>query len=62
VCLKKLPFVDEMAIDLTIMVFVTSNLDYLCHFQMMFDLAFLLPMLIAMHSFIEVAQFCDVFV
>jgi hypothetical protein len=52
----------KMAIDLTIMALVRSNLDYLCDFQVMLDLAFLLPMLIAMHSFIEVDQFCDVFV
>ncbi len=48
-----------MAIDLTIMALVTSNLDYSCDFQLMFDLAFLLPMLIVMHSFIAVDQFCD---
>ncbi len=42
----------KMAIDLIIMALVKSNLDYLCDFQMMFDLAFLLHMLIAMHSFI----------
>jgi hypothetical protein len=50
----------KMAIDLTIMALITSNLDQYCDFQVMFGIACLLSMLIAMHSFFNLRMmfFC----
>jgi len=47
----------KMAIDLTIVTLITSNLDQFCDFQVMFGIACLLLMLIIVHSFINLPNF-----
>ncbi len=47
----------KMAIDLTIVALIISNLDQFCDFQVMFNIAYLLSMLIVMHSFINLPNF-----
>jgi len=47
----------KMAIGLTIVALITSNLDQFCDFQVMFGIVCLLSMLIALHSFITLPNF-----
>jgi hypothetical protein len=51
----------KMAIDSTIVALATSKLDWLYDVQVMFNLPYLLPMLIVVHSFIKFAQIHDIF-
>jgi hypothetical protein len=57
-----LPFVDKMGIDSTIVALATNNVDQLYDVQMMISLAWLLLILIVVHSFIKISQLWDLFV
>lgn len=57
-----LPFVDKMGIDSTIVAWATNNLDQLYDVQVMIGLAWLLLILIVVHSFVKFAQLWDLFV
>jgi hypothetical protein len=59
---KMLPFVDKMGIDSTIVALATNNVDQLYDVQVMIGLAWLLIILIVVHSFVKFAQLWDLFV